>query len=138
MKHFLFLLLICGTSLAQNTCPTPYDGSVCIKDYPTAPAIKTLRSGTLECTVWAQTIAPGSIQVACCNTTCAGNYSGSLVLNQVYDLSIASAYGGIMMPGGGLVGWVFSPQAGSPGKIAFQVLATPYPTGTPILEVGIF
>ena len=138
MKRFLLFLLVCGAAFAQNVCPAPYDGSVCIKDYPTAPTIKTLRSGSLECTIWADTIAAGSIQIACCNTTCAGTYKGPLVLNQVYDISTASAYGGIMMPGAGVVSWIFSPQAGSPGKIAFQLVVMTYPTGTPVLEVGIF
>jgi len=140
MKHFLFLLLICGAVIgsAQNICPTPYDGSPCIKDYPTAPTVKTLRSGSLECTIWSQTIAPGSIQIGCCNNTCNGVYTGPLVLNQVYDISTASAYGGIMMSGAGVVSWIFSPQAGSPGKIAFQLVVMTYPTGTPVLEVGIF
>ena len=119
-------------------CPIPYDGTPCINTYPTAPTVFTLKAGTLEVTIWAQTIAPGSIQVAACNTTCAEKYNGPLIKNEVLDLSFVSAFGGVIVPGQGVISWVFAPQISTPDKVSFSAAVMSYPTGTPVQIAGVF
>lgn len=133
------VLALSGVSAsAQNTCPAPYDGTPCIKDWPTAPKTKTAKSGTLECTIWKDSPALGSVQVACCNTTCAGVYSGALVKNEILDMTVQFVAGTVLMPGAGVVSWLLGQQAGSPGILSFQFSVMPYPTGTAVLETGVF
>ena len=132
----LALALSVGASAQTNKCPVPYTGSVCIQDWNAT--VKTLRSGTLECTIWAQNLGPGLVQIACCNTTCNGVYSGKLIHNEVVDVNLAPAYGGIEVPNVGWVSWILSPMAGQPGKIDFEIVVMLAPTGPPIEEVGVF
>jgi hypothetical protein len=118
-----------------------------ITDYPTAPTVKTLTVGTLSCTIWSQSPSPAFVQVACCNTTCAGVYSGPLVLNTIYDVTLSDVFGGIEIPGVGAAIWMFSPTTTPSGinyQISVQALTGPATnppispaTGEPI-ETGTF
>lgn len=118
-----------------------------ITDYPTNPHVKTLTVGTLQCTVWSQSPSPGFIQAACCNTTCAGVYSGALILNTIYDVRTSYAFGGVTVPNVGAVIWLFSPGT-TANSIYFQISVQamtgpgsnppiPPATGAP-LESGTF
>ncbi len=126
-----------------------------IKDYPTAPHVKTLSVGALECTVWSQSPAPGFVQIACCDTACAGNYRGALILNQILDVRISGNFGTAIAPGIGAVAWALWPHGG--GTVNYQItvnnqqgtfggsgLLAPYnpvAAGTPPLhayEAGVF
>lgn len=137
MKLAILALALCLGASAQTTtpCPVPYDGKTpCITTYPTAPGVITLTVGTLQCTLWSQSPTAGQVQAACCNTTCAGAYSGPLVLNTISTISgQGDAVGGFTIPTVGWVLWLLSPGATAPG-ITYQVAVGPPGTlATPII-----
>jgi hypothetical protein len=101
-------------------CPVPYDGMTpCITTYPTNPDVVTVTVGTLQCTLWSQSPTPGQVQVACCNTGCAGVYSGPLVYNSVQTITSGQFSGGYSIATGWVLWWL-SPDP-TPNAIDYSV-----------------